>query len=568
MPVSYALSVTTKAGGTVTSNPSGINCSASNTCSSSYDANLTITLTAAALTGYTFSGWSGDCTGSGTCTVTMSGAKGVVANFAVVQPSVSWVTDKRLIAVPSPGSYPAKGVEVIDPVTGFKVTRVADKAELTGDYGGTSQHMSLVVYSRFTAVNTTGEYAVVHGDNSTSAWVYRVSDNKMMFPLKFTPSMTRSASSSLGEVNELRWDYSGQHPYRLYFVGNSLAQSEAVSGEKVNMSFYYTEFNPSTGVQSRPVLVRDFSADFPSYTSHLIFNDVEGDSSNDSRYWAWMVQSTKSPYQPAAIFVYDKQTNAVVSSLQRNCTGAKVPCQVVNSATVTAPNIPRPNMVEMSPLGTRVVVDWGRIAKGYGRDKDINTVTDGPKAFLKDFTDPIRIGADETHSGWAWGPNGEEMFVSQNNRNDWIEAVDIASAATANCKLIAGMTSNDYSCGVQIYPYAELDSGSWSLGMHFGKVYDRTKKGYVFMNTYDETYGTWGKNQNLFIEINDYNTRVSKIVRFGSTYNLYYDYRSEGSGALDFQGNNIWTTGNWGFKDGRGDAFKIALPTGWFNTLP
>jgi hypothetical protein len=53
----------------------------------------------------------------------------------------------------------------------------------------------------------------------------------------------------------------------------------------------------------------------------------------------------------------------------------------------------------------------------------------------------------------------------------------------------------------------------------------------------------------------------------GSAYNQYFDYRSEGSGALDFSGTHIWTTGNWGFVDGRGDAFKLALPSNWYQAV-
>ena len=264
-----------------------------------------------------------------------------------------------------------------------------------------------------------------------------------------------------------------------------------------------------------------------------------------------------------AIFSYDAQTNTVMGSLQRSCATAKVGCTVINTPAATAPYITRPNMVEMSPSGVRTLVHWERVYSGSNY-ANVNTTADGPKAFLPNYTDPIRIGADATHSGWAWGPNGEEMFVSQNNRNDWIEAVDIASAATAKCTLIS---DNSYTCGTKIYPYTVLDGGSWSLGMHFGKVYNKAKKGWVFMNTYDTTNSVWAKNQNLLIEINSYPTRTSKIVRFGASYNAKYDYRSEGSGALDFVGDNIWTTGNWGFVDGRGDAIRITLPTGWFSAI-
>jgi hypothetical protein len=48
---------------------------------------------------------------------------------------------------------------------------------------------------------------------------------------------------------------------------------------------------------------------------------------------------------------------------------------------------------------------------------------------------------------------------------------------------------------------------------------------------------------------------------------VHYDYRSEGSGSLDFKGENVWTTGNWGYTDGRGDVFRVQLPSGWYSAL-
>ena len=77
----YTLSVT-KSGtgsGTVTSNPTGINCG--NTCSASYNQDTSVTLTATPSSDSVFSGWSGTCTGTGTCTVTMDSKKFVTATF-------------------------------------------------------------------------------------------------------------------------------------------------------------------------------------------------------------------------------------------------------------------------------------------------------------------------------------------------------------------------------------------------------------------------------------------------------------------------------------------------------
>lgn len=74
------LTVSTFGAGTVTSNPTGINCGL--TCSASFPSGNNVILTASPATGSFFSGWSGSgCSGTGTCTVTMNAAKSVSAGF-------------------------------------------------------------------------------------------------------------------------------------------------------------------------------------------------------------------------------------------------------------------------------------------------------------------------------------------------------------------------------------------------------------------------------------------------------------------------------------------------------
>jgi hypothetical protein len=51
-------------------------------CSESYVSGTVVALTAAPATGSTFTGWGGGCSGTGTCSVTMSAAKSVTAAFA------------------------------------------------------------------------------------------------------------------------------------------------------------------------------------------------------------------------------------------------------------------------------------------------------------------------------------------------------------------------------------------------------------------------------------------------------------------------------------------------------
>ncbi len=65
--------------GTVTSSPVGISCGAD--CTEDYASGTTVTLTATAAVGSSFVGWSGPCTGTKKCIVSMTAAKTAFANF-------------------------------------------------------------------------------------------------------------------------------------------------------------------------------------------------------------------------------------------------------------------------------------------------------------------------------------------------------------------------------------------------------------------------------------------------------------------------------------------------------
>jgi len=85
--VNFALTVS-KSGsgaGTVSSQPAGIDCGA--TCTANFASGSSVTLTAAPLSGSSFTSWSGACSGSGACVVTMSAAQGVTATFTLNAPT-------------------------------------------------------------------------------------------------------------------------------------------------------------------------------------------------------------------------------------------------------------------------------------------------------------------------------------------------------------------------------------------------------------------------------------------------------------------------------------------------
>jgi hypothetical protein len=66
--------------GAVTSTPAGISCGTD--CTEPYPSGTAVTLTATPAAGATFTGWSGDCTGTGPCTVTMTTNRAATASFA------------------------------------------------------------------------------------------------------------------------------------------------------------------------------------------------------------------------------------------------------------------------------------------------------------------------------------------------------------------------------------------------------------------------------------------------------------------------------------------------------
>jgi uncharacterized repeat protein (TIGR02543 family) len=74
------LEVFVSGSGSVLSTPDGINCPR-RSCSTSYPNQTVVTLTPNPRNGWTFSGWSGSCTGTATCSLTLTGNRTVQAHF-------------------------------------------------------------------------------------------------------------------------------------------------------------------------------------------------------------------------------------------------------------------------------------------------------------------------------------------------------------------------------------------------------------------------------------------------------------------------------------------------------
>jgi YVTN family beta-propeller protein len=117
-PAQFVLSLSTVGSGTISANPLP--------ASGTYTAGTVVTLTAAPATNFQFAGWSGACTGSSACVVTMDAAKSVTATFTLKQfvLSLATVGSGTITANPLPvaGTYTAGTVVTLTaaPATNFQ----------------------------------------------------------------------------------------------------------------------------------------------------------------------------------------------------------------------------------------------------------------------------------------------------------------------------------------------------------------------------------------------------------------------------------------------------------------
>jgi hypothetical protein len=85
-PVTLNVATAGTGSGSVASSPAGISCGA--TCSASVASGTVGTLTATPASGSTFAGWSGACSGTGACVLTLRATTSVTATFNVTPPPV------------------------------------------------------------------------------------------------------------------------------------------------------------------------------------------------------------------------------------------------------------------------------------------------------------------------------------------------------------------------------------------------------------------------------------------------------------------------------------------------
>jgi hypothetical protein len=164
-PVTYALNVAFSGSGSVVATAAGASTSCSATCSNTYPASTSVSLTATPASGFRFTGWTGGgCSTVATCTVSMASALNVTATFAPVYALNLTMAGQGSVAETSSGATVTCTATCSNAyLANASVTLTATPATgytLTGWTGGGCSTASTCTVSMASAQNVTATFAV------------------------------------------------------------------------------------------------------------------------------------------------------------------------------------------------------------------------------------------------------------------------------------------------------------------------------------------------------------------------------------------------------------------------
>jgi len=151
--------------GSVTSVPAGIDCQGD--CSAAFAHGTLVTLTAVPNAGSTFTGWSGACSGTGNCVVTIEAATQVTATFAISQHnftvSLNGAGSGSVSSSPAGITCGADCAEVYEYGTVVTLTAVPAADSSLGSWGGDCAGTSGLVCTLTVTADTTVTITFVNG---------------------------------------------------------------------------------------------------------------------------------------------------------------------------------------------------------------------------------------------------------------------------------------------------------------------------------------------------------------------------------------------------------------------
>lgn len=450
-------------------------------------------------------------------------------------------------------TQPAKNNTVVEPTTGATIKRLTD---VVMDAPGRVALFN--AYSRYPVENVTGEYVLAFWDNSTSCTVLNRVTGGVVASLAYDNSGL--GTHTVGAYHEVRWHYTLAHPYRVYFVrGTQFWMIDDVRNQAATRT-----------------MIRDFAdaidwADIP-YTNRKIYMDQEGNSSLDSNHWAWMAAYYDgSTWKVRAFMHYEVLTNKL---------DLLYPADTVNFTT-SPPNEKgrvsfshRPNMVEMVPDGSGVLIHNERAYVDSGRDDYISSNFEAPYIWPIDFKpttfQPFRVGADATHGGWA-SKEGVWYLVQSDNRRDFYMAVPCTGPNKGygndlHVDVMEALSPHVIDMYHDITPYP---------GIHVGLTTGNAD-GWAFISTYSsQSLNVLGRGNTLFmIQLKPIGQGVTWQVAPSCNQfpmGIKADY-NEAPASINLAGTRLMTCGDWNgtspfAPNGERyvDMYEISLPDNWWH---
>jgi uncharacterized repeat protein (TIGR02543 family) len=398
----YVLSVSKSGNGSVVSTPAGINCGSD--CSGSYAKGSTVSLAATPSSGYVFSGWSGACTGSSACTVTMSSAKSVTANFtATVATNTLTVSNAGGGTVTSSPSGINCGSDCTQAyAAGTVVTMTAAptagysfqgwSGACTGAGAGTGKcsvtmNGARAVTATFSATTgTDGACTDFYADS------FQLVSGKVVLPWSKSAKPNRGAAMRESQYNTCRVRVTDHVVDGLStFARNDYSRRQAFNADNTRQLVYALDgfwHLPTNGVgmkvyrmdittlksETMGDLAGRLKARWPS--ANAAWTKSEGSPSADARYWCFMVDS--GSWSGLGLVVWDMVNDQILGYKDLNGQ--------------------RPDHVSMSPTGNYCV------SSSYGGP--------GVVAYNRDFSSSRKIANIGEHSDIGLDANGDDAYVS------------------------------------------------------------------------------------------------------------------------------------------------------------
>ena len=412
---------------------------------------------------------------------------------------IDWVEDlplasttkKTAFSVPT-GSLPSQGVSFIDSSSGHRITRISDVGDHSGfsSLNGSPGEGLHNGYSRFANANYTEEYVLAYSTDQPIL-MYRMSDGSAIGLIQHD----NTGNHPICELHDPRWDMSGAAgtEYTVYY--------------NYDDSIYSMDLKQ--GYQSRQ-LIYDFN--------ESILSEDHMDQDKNAKYRAIRFSNR--------IVVLDIKQKQI---LQGVVTVANGGCDISTEG------------------------DW-LYAQGFGAsgtETRFYKISDLAIGNVSSYV--VLPCTNHGHDGWAYDASGNEVYIFQDNTNDWFSAFNPATSQRINI--------------------LNMQETGWNFGQHMGRIYDSTKTGWLIMSSYVNNNNSWAYNQLMMIEIKSYSaTPKPRIWRLGHTYNTYSQsyvfsgYFAEAFGNLSASGNTVYWGANWMGTDNL-ELYKLELPSNWHTVL-